>query len=208
MTAVAVAVILAFGAGALEGLMRGGGVACAWEATIAGFLIGGCVAAVVGVAWLVRRGLRVERAWALAMVVATGVFVAGEFAAARWLALRFRDPTLVALVAAVGGVLIAGGCVAVVVPVVVRGVRWCERRSVSRWVRAAGVGLGIVGAAALVDFVGQSRAERPRSELVVRAIGLAEAITDVDGDGSGLVLAPRDCAPLTSSIDGARCSWR
>lgn len=214
MTVAAAAAILAFGAGLVEGLVRGGGVVCVPEAAIAGFVWGTIAAGVValghGVARLLPAGLRAG-GWPLAIAAAAVVFVAVEFAVARALAARFRDPTLVAVATAVAGVMIAWSCVAVVVPIVVRvgmvGSRVAGRLR-TRWLVGAGFAIGLGGAAALVGFATQARAERPRSVVVARAIMLAERITDFDGDGDGLVLPPRDCAPLSSQFDGRRCAGR
>lgn len=211
MTAAAVAAILAFGAGLVEGLARGGGATCVAEAAIAGFVGGMIALVVIGVAHGVARLLPASSRgrWPRALAVAAVVFVATEVAAARALAASFRDPTLVAVVTAAVGVVIAWVCVGVVVPLVVRVEEVVSRaasRLRTRWLVGAGLVIGLGGAAALVRFAAQERAERPRSVVVVRAIALAETITDIDGDGDGLVLPPRDCAPLSPDIDGRRCA--
>lgn len=211
MTAAAVAAILAFGAGLVEGLARGGGVACVAEAAIAGFVWWTIVLVVIGGAHGLARLLPASARgrWPLALAVAAAVFVATEFAAARALADRFRDPTLVAVATAAVGVVIAWVCVGVVVPLVVRVEAVASRvapRLRTRWLVGVGLVIGLGGAAALVRLATQERVERPRSGVVVRSIALAEAITDIDGDGDGLVLPPRDCAPLSAHIDGRRCA--
>lgn len=208
MTLVAVAVLLAFGAGAVEGLARGGGAGCVPLAMIAGLVWGTLALVVVAAARGVAR-LWGEDGWPLAIAVAGAVFVAGEFAAARELTGRFRDPALVAGAAAASGVAIAGICGAVVVPLVVRMVRAGRRFAPGRRARGLLVGAGITvaigGLVVLVRVTSQPRMVRPVSEVVVRAIALAEMISDVDGDGDGLVLPPRDCAPLSPRVDGKLC---
>ncbi len=226
MTGVTLVAILAFGAGAIEGLIRGGGIACVAEAALAGFVWGtiaaGLLALAAGLRWLLPAELRTWAWWgggwgggggpagggggggwrgggggrggwggggALAVVVC----VAAEFVVARGLALRFRDPTLVALVAGVAGVVLAWVCALVVVPLAARGVALAERWGLRRVRGLRGVGLAVMlgGAAALVGGSGQARSERPCSEVVAWTIALADRITDIDGDGDGLLLPPR-----------------
>lgn len=215
MTAAAVVAILAFGAGVIEGVARGAGLASVPAGAIAGFVWGTIALGVPGLAWLLRwlmpPGWR-GGAWPRAAALAAGVFVVAEFVVGQELALRFRDPMLVAVVAAGIGVVLAGLCVAVVVPLAARGISVVERRApvgrVRRGLRVAGLAVGLGGAAALGVFARGSRPVWPRSDVVIRAIDLAEQITDVDGDGDGLVLPPRDCAPLSPRIDGRGCAER
>lgn len=196
MTGVTLVAILAFGAGAIEGLIRGGGIACVAEAALAGFVWGtiaaGVLALAAGLRWLLPAELRTG-AWARAGALAVVVCVAAEFVVARGLALRFRDPTLVALVAGVAGVVLAWVCALVVVPLAARGVALAERWGLRRVRGLRGVGLAVMlgGAAALVGGSGQARSERPCSEVVAWTIALADRITDIDGDGDGLLLPPR-----------------
>ena len=95
MTGVALAAILAFGAGVDQGLkMRGGGIASVAEAAVAGLVWGTIAAGVLALVAGLRRLLPAEprtKAWALAGALALVVFVAAEFAVARELALRFRS---------------------------------------------------------------------------------------------------------------------
>lgn len=193
MTGVTLVAILAFGAGAIEGLIRGGGIACVAEAALAGFVWGtiaaGVLALAAGLRWLLPAELRTG-AWALAGALAVVVCVAAEFVVARGLALRFRDPTLVALVAGVAGVVLAWVCALVVVPLAARGVALAERWGLRRVRGLRGVGFAVMlgGAAALVGGSGQARSERPCSEVVAWTIALADRISDIDGDGHGLLL--------------------
>lgn len=212
MTGAALVAILAFGAGVIEGVLRGAGIGSVAAAALAGLVWGtiaaGVLALAAGLRWLLPAELRTG-AWALALALTLVVFVAAECAVARGLALRFRDPALVALVAAVAGVVLVWVCVALVVPLAVRVVGMGERRgAVPRMVRGVGLAVMLGGAAALVGWIGQTRIERPRSDLVGWTIALAEQITDIDGDGDGLMLPPRDCAPLSPKIDGRVCAGR
>jgi hypothetical protein len=143
VTVAAAAAILAFGAGLVEGLVRGGGVVCVPEAAIAGFVWGTIAAGVValghGVARLLPAGLRAG-GWPLAIAAAAVVFVAVEFAVARALAARFRDPTLVAVATAVAGVMIA----------------WSLRRG-GRADRGAGRDGGVAGRGSTADALAGRR---------------------------------------------------
>lgn len=201
-------VILAFGTGTMEGLARGAGGA----AVIGGAIVGAVVAGVALVVSVAERGVRrllptAGRGWSLAATIGLGLFVAGELMLARGL-LRFRDPTLVALVAAIGGVVIAWLCAAIAAPIVVRvaGAR----------PRIAGRGAALLrGAAALLVLVGviglglhARRSERPKGAVAAGAVDLVQAIGDVDGDGDGVAFPPRDCAPLSPAIDAQACRPR
>ena len=197
MTGVALVAILAFGAGMIEGLIRGGGLVSVAEAALAGFVCGalavGLLALAAGLRWLLPAELRTG-AWARAGALALVVFAAAELAVGQGLALRFRDPALVALVAALAGVVLAWLCVLVVVPLAARGValgeRWGPGPRLVRGLRGVGLAVTLAGAAMLVGWSGPA-VERPRSELVAWTIALAGQITDIDGDGVGLLAPPR-----------------
>lgn len=212
MTGVALAAILAFGAGVIEGLLRGGGAAGVPVAALAGLvwaaLAAGVLGLTAGVRWLLPIGLR-SGAWPRAGALTAIGFVALEFVVARALALRFRDPALVALVAAAMGVVLAWVCALLVMPLVVRVVavseRWAPGPRRARWLRGAGLAVVIGGAAAL-GWAGQGRVERSRSTLVARTLALAVGLTDINGDGDGLVSPPRGCPPRSPSGDGGRCA--
>jgi hypothetical protein len=178
--AAGLAVLLVFGTATSEGLARGAG----GEAAAAGALAGALVAALAGglaaLAWLLG-GLLGGRSYGWAAAVGVVVLVLAEVELGRRL-LGFRDPTLVAAVAAAGGVVLAWTCAALVVPLVARIGLHAGRAQLRapRWSS---------GAAALVVIAGTIAAAvhadgPPRSRVAAAVIGLAAAIGDVDGDGA------------------------
>lgn len=207
MTGVGVVVLLVFGTALVEGLARGAAIggALAWAAS-AGAVVAGLAGLAVALAWVVRAALPAEAraGWTWGAAAGVAMFVAVEVGLGRAL-LGFRDPTLVALVAAIGGVGIAWACAAIVTPLAARVAARIERLVVAPRVRRVALAAALVvvlgGVAALV----MHRGGRAPSTVAAGAIELAQAISDVDGDGDGVVVAPRDCAPLSSRIDARRC---
>lgn len=206
-----------FFVGAIEALGRGGGAGCVASGGLVAVTVAIVTVIYIAVTAAVRRGLPPGlRAgpWAAGAVAGMIVFLALLGPAAGFLAGNYRDPALVALTAAVFGVGAAmfGGIVGPPLVALVaatasrmrgRARPWSLRTA--RWGGVVAVGVGLVAA---VDLAGQRRPQAPAGLLAARTVLWVQALTDVDGDGTGALLQPRDCAPLDPAVDGRACARR